>query len=211
VRCSYAIYLAHSVPVWPHNDDLVCANSHVVQSKTRTPSIVTLRAQGIRHLYHFTDSANLASIRKVGLMSASELLKSDISSKMNSDEVSRKIDVDTGLGHFVRLSFCARNPMMFVAKKEARISNPVVLRVKLEAVSRPGVKFSNCNATRHDATISDHPDVVRFDVVKAKNCFAVPELLRHFYQAEILVPSPLPPHLITFPTQKANLVPKLGH
>ena len=46
--------------------------------------------------------------------------------------------------------------MMFVAKKEGRISNPVVLRIKLEVVSRPGVKFSNCNATRHDATISDH-------------------------------------------------------
>src|SRR6476469_4775993 len=48
VRCSYAIYLAHSVPVWPHNDDLVCSNSRIVQNKTRTPNIVTLRAQGIR-------------------------------------------------------------------------------------------------------------------------------------------------------------------
>ena len=89
--------------------------------------------------------------------------------------------------------------MMFVAKKESRISNPVILRIKLEAVSRPGVMFSDCNATRHDAIISDRPSVVRFDVVKAKSCFAVPELLRHFYQAEVLVPSPLPPHLITFP------------
>ena len=85
---------------------------------------MTLRAQGIRNLYHFTDSTNLASIRKLGLMSASELLNSDISSKMNSDETSRKMDADTGLGHFVRLSFCARNPMMFVAKKEARIPIP---------------------------------------------------------------------------------------
>src|SRR3982750_2247628 len=82
--------------------------------------------------------------------------------------------------------------MMFVAKKEGRIASPVVLRVKLEAVSRPGVMFSDCNSTRHDAVISEHPGSLRFDVVKAKNCFAVPELLRHFYQAEILVPSPLP-------------------
>ena len=27
VRCSYAIYLAHNSPVWPHNDDLVCSRS----------------------------------------------------------------------------------------------------------------------------------------------------------------------------------------
>jgi hypothetical protein len=90
-----------------------------------------------------------------------------------------------------------------------KVASPVVLRVKLEAVSRPGVLFSSCNATHHDAVVSEHPDVVRFDIVKAKNYFAVPELLRHFYQAEVLVPSPLPPHLITFPTQKVNRVPKV--
>ena len=62
--------------------------------------------------------------------------------------------------------------------------------------------FSDCNATRHDAVISERLDAIRFDVVKAKHCFAVPELLRHHYQAEVLVPSPLPPHLIVFPSQK---------
>ena len=60
---------------------------------------------------------------------------------------------------------------MFVAKKEDRICNPVVLRIKLEVVSRPGVLFSDCIATRHDAKVSDLPDVVRFDTVKAKNYF----------------------------------------
>ena len=98
---------------------------------------------------------------------------------------------------------------MYVAKKEGRISNPVVLRIKLEAVSRPGVMFSNCNATRKDAILSDRPEVVRFDIVKAKSSFEVPEL-RHNYQAEILIPSPLPPHLISFPTQKVSRAPKVG-
>jgi hypothetical protein len=209
VRCSYAIYLAHSVPVWPHNDDLVCSRlPRSVVANAPTPKIVVLRNQGIRYLYHFTDSDNLPSIKKSGLMSASELLSAAVPSKMNSDETSRKLDTKANLGHFVRLSFCAKNPMMFVAKKEGRISNPVILRIKLEAVSRPGVMFSDCNATRHDAIISERPDVIRFDVVKAKSCFAVPELLRHYYQAEILIPSPLPPHLITFP--RVNRVPKGG-
>jgi len=200
VRCSYAIYLAHNSPVWPHNDDLVCSRSRAVIATNPPPNIVFLRNSGIRFLYHFTDSTNLASIKKSGLMSASELLSKAIPSKMNSDEASRKMDDSAGLGHYVRLSFSAKNPMMFVAKKEGRISNPVVLRIKLEVVSRPGVLFSSCNATRHDAIISDRANVVRFDVVRAKSCFNVPELLRHHYQAEILVPSPLPPHLITFPT-----------
>jgi hypothetical protein len=56
-------------------------------------------------------------------MSASQLLNSAIPSKMNSDEASRKLDASAGLGHYVRLSFCAKNPMMFVAKNESRISS----------------------------------------------------------------------------------------
>ena len=59
--------------------------------------------------------------------------------------------------------------------------------------------FSDCNATRSDAKVSDNPDIVRFEITKAEKVFSVPELLRHYYQAEVLVPSPLPPHLIIFP------------
>ena len=161
-----------------------------------------LRENGIRCLYHFTDRVNLSSIRTTGLMSASSLLHSSIPSKMNSDEASRKIDADSGLKDFVRLSFVPKNPMMYVSKKEGRVSDVVVLQIKLEAVSRPGVMFADCNAARRDVTISESPEVVRFDIVKAENAFAVPELLRHFYQAEVLVPSPLPPHLITLPNTK---------
>ena len=147
-------------------------------------------------------SANINSIRETGLMSATNLLDRSIASKMNSDEKSRTIDTQSGLQNYVRLSFCSKNPMMFVSKKERRISEPVVLRIKLEAVSRPGVLFSDCNATRHDAIISASPEVVRFEIAKADNVFKVPELLRRFYQAEVLVPSPLPPHLIIFPRRK---------
>ena len=87
---------------------------------------------------------------------------------------------------------------MYVSRNEGRIHDPVVLRIKLEVVSRPGVLFSDSNATRRDATISARPDIVRFDIVKNDHMFAVPELLRCYYQAEVLVPSPIPPHLIMF-------------
>ena len=74
-----------------------------------------------------------------------------------------------------------------------------MLQIKLEVVSRPGVLFFDCNATRHDAIQSCSPDVVRFDIVKAANQFAVVRELQRFYQAEILVLSPVPPDLIMFP------------
>jgi len=162
VRCSYAIYLAHNSPVWSHNSDLVITNKHSTKTETpKTPNIVVLRSHGIRHLFHFTDSVNLESIRQTGLMSATTLQEHSIEAKMNSDEQSRRIDKEAGLKNFVRLSFCSNNPMMYVSKKQGRIHDPVVLKIKLEAVSRPGVMFSDCNATRHDATIADHPGPVR--------------------------------------------------
>jgi len=71
-------------------------------------------------------------------------------------------------------------------------------------VKKPGVLFSDCNATRKDAVTSPNPNVVRFDLVKARNQFAVPVEVRHFYQAELLVPSPVPPELIPFPTVNRN-------
>ena len=86
-RCSYAIYLAHSTAVWPHNSDLVECRSSLptlddetvpcVQKQTSqklVPNIVTLKRNGIEKLYHFTDASNLPSIDKHGLMSASNLV-----------------------------------------------------------------------------------------------------------------------------------------
>ena len=89
--------------------------------------------------------------------------------------------------------------MKYIAKSKGRISHPVVLQIKLEVVSKPGVLFFDCNATRRDAVQSSSPSAVRFDVVKAANQFAVTAELRRFYQAEVLVPSPVPAHLIVFP------------
>ena len=70
-RCSYGIYLAHSTTVWPHNNDLVVGRSARPQADEQPltfaqqklePNIVTLRKNGIKKLYHFTDASNVASI-----------------------------------------------------------------------------------------------------------------------------------------------------
>src|SRR6185437_9459858 len=62
--------------------------------------------------------------------------------------------------------------------------------------------FCDQNAARRGAVTSISPEMlqmIRFDVVKAKNQFAVHHSLKRYYQAEVLVPSPVPPHLIVFP------------
>jgi hypothetical protein len=52
--------------------------------------------------------------------------------------------------------------MKYIAKKEGRISRPIMLQIKLEVVSKQGVFFSDCNAARHDAIQSCSPNVVAF-------------------------------------------------
>jgi len=153
------------------------------------PNVVSLQNHGFIALYHFTDAANLESIRKNGLMSASDLESKCITSVMNSDHLSRALDKSKGLQDYVRLSFNTKNPMQFVAQKQKRISRAVMLEIKLEVVSRPGVLFADCNATRRDVITSTSPDVIRFEVVKAATQFDVEKELARFYQAEVLVPS----------------------
>jgi hypothetical protein len=54
------------------------------------------------------------------------------------------------------------------------------------------------------------PKIIRFDVVQQKDQFAVAPELKKFYQAEVLVPSPIPPHLITFPLPDVSNVAKVS-
>ena len=149
------------------------------------------------------------SLSRSSLLSASSLQEKSLPAVLNSDEGSRAKDKEMKLEKFVRLSFNDENPMKYVAKNEKRISRAVMLKIKLE-VSRPGVVFFDCNATHHDAIGSTSPSVVHFDVVKAANQFAVAPVLRRFYQAEVLVPSPLPPHLIVFPEHIKGQVSRSG-
>jgi hypothetical protein len=90
--------------------------------------------------------------------------------------------------------------MMFVALKQKRIVRPVLLRISLEVVSRPGVLFCDHNAASNDAVVTTDPRVIRFDVVKKEDHFKVDKPLQKFYQGEVLVPSRVPAHLIDIPS-----------
>ena len=161
-----------------------------------------LSKNGVTRLFHFTDVEPGFNSQNWAYDVC--LIGTAIPAKMNSDALSRDLDKARGLQDYVRLSFNEQNPMKYVAKTQKRVSKPVMLQIMLEVVTKPGVLFSDCNATRKDAVTSPNPDVVRLDIVKARNQFAVAVKERHFYQAEVLVPSPVPPELIIFPTSVAE-------
>jgi len=202
-RCSYAIYLAHKNLSWSHSCSLLLAPSigHPcpLPQTPRPRNIKVLRDNGIVKLYHFTDVSNLESVRKHGLVSWVKLETMDVKATMNSSALSRDLDARKNLANYVRLSFCKKHPMMYIALKEGRINRPVLLEIKLEVVSREGVLFCSFNAAATTANPSNDPSVIYFDVVKMPSAASLPPARRKFYQGEVLVPAQVPPHLIRIP------------
>ena len=220
-RCSFAIHCAHTENAWiprgliralppsapifstfrkPHRPpSLPRSLPQIVSSpETAEANLHFLCRNGVTRLYHFTDRSCLPSIATFGLLSWVGLEKACIFGKKGSSELSRALDESKGLGDFVRLSFSPKHPMMFVALKEGRLVDPVVLEVNLGIVLTSGTLFSDRNAAASTALVTDNPSHIRFDVALCSNHFSVSRANRHFFQAEVLIPSKIPPCFIMF-------------
>lgn len=158
-----------------------------------------LDEQKIVKLYHFTDRDNLESIIKNGgLYSWMDCERKGIKiAKPGGGSLSRQLDSSRNLEDYVRVSFTTQHPMMFVAMKDGRISNPVVLEIDPEVILWKGTCYSDMNATTHKirpnigATISDFKKI-HFQSVKARKHFDLPEEEQPYFQAEILVKNFIP-------------------
>ena len=156
-----------------------------------------IQRERIEKLYHFTDRANLDSIIEAGgLYSWADCKARHITiPKPGSSDSSRSLDMRDGLQHFVRLSLCREHPMKYVAMKEGRIDNPVLLEISPEVINWAETLYADRNATKNGAQVgSDITDFkqIHFDSVRAPNHFNLPEEEKEFYQAEVLVKSFIP-------------------
>ncbi len=152
---------------------------------------------GVEKLYHFTDRDNLESIIKNGgLYSWADCQDKGITiCKPGGGELSRSLDRRDNLHHFVRVSFAAHHPMMYVAMNEERISNPVVLEIDPEVIYWKETKYSDRNATKNGAKVGSglkELEAVHFDSVLHNNYFDLSEEEQTFYQAEVLVKNFIP-------------------
>jgi len=150
-----------------------------------------LRKQGIEYLYHFTDKRNLKSISQHGLLSVAEIENCKLEVIYSSSENSRQIDKRNKLDNFVRVSFTKDHPMMHVAKTERRIDDCVVLKIGLEAADQVGTLFSDRNAVCKNCKIEDKASHLHFETVKLPKQFNASQEEKTFYQAEVLIPSPI--------------------
>ena len=150
-------------------------------------------------LYHFTDRDNLESIIKNGgLYSWMDCERKGIKiAKPGGGSLSRQLDSGRNLEDYVRVSFTTQHPMMYVAMKDGRISNPVILEIDIDVIYWKDTIYSNLNATKHTikpnigGTISDFKQI-HFKSVKSHKHFDLPEEEQPYFQAEVLVKNFIP-------------------
>jgi hypothetical protein len=153
----------------------------------------------ITKLYHFTDRDNLESIIKNGgLYSWMDCERKGIKiAKPGGGSVSRQLDSGRNLEDYVRVSFTTQHPMMYVAMREGRISNPVILEIDPEIIYWKDTLYSNMNATIHrikpniGSTLDDF-NQIHFQSVKSRKHFDLPDEEQPYYQAEVLVKNFIP-------------------
>jgi hypothetical protein len=111
-----------------------------------------LEQNRITVLYHFTDKANINSIKKhKGLFSWNYCDSHGINIPCpGGDSMSRQLDIKYNLQDYVRLSFCDDHPMIFRLQQDNK--NLVLLKVKIDVVYFEQTQFSNINATDKEHT-----------------------------------------------------------
>jgi phenylpyruvate tautomerase PptA (4-oxalocrotonate tautomerase family) len=161
-----------------------------------------LQQNGITTLYHFTDRANIRSIKENGgLFSWHYCDVNDIEIPLpGGGSLSRDLDRRYSLQDYVRVSFTRNHPMMYVARNEGRIQNPVILEISLDVCSFVQTRFANMNATRnghHQGQNLDDLNRIHFRTVKLPNHFDLDESEKPYFQAEVLVKTWIPIKYIT--------------
>ena len=105
----------------------------------------------IKKLYHFTDRENLKSIiDNGGLYSWADCEAKGIKiSKPGGGDLSKSLDRRDNLQNYVRVSFTAEHPMMYVAMNDGRITNPVVLEIDPEVIYDANTIFADRYGLRY--------------------------------------------------------------
>ncbi|MDR3350246.1 MAG: DUF4433 domain-containing protein [Prevotellaceae bacterium] len=167
-----------------------------------------LEQNGITILYHFTDRANIKSIRQYGgLYSWYYCDKQNIVIPKPGGSIdSRKNDGMNNKRDYVRVAFSKEHPMYYVAQRDGRISNVVWLEISIEVVYLHHTEFADKNAAAHSSykpnigsKIQDLKNV-RFDILKkAKRVkhYNLTNEEKPYNQAEVLVKTWIPEKYIT--------------
>lgn len=181
--------LVHTTPNYQNRETTI----PLKDESTRIENI--LKRNGIDRLFHFTDKANLDSIRKHGgLYSWEYCNKNNIEIvRPGGNQLSRKLDSKKNLGNYVRLSFKSNIPMLYIALGDGRLQNPFTLEINPKVILWQSTLFCDGNATSSRSNIGNglsHFEMIRFDILNLEKWTSEEE--KYYWQAEVLVKEHIP-------------------
>lgn len=175
-------------------------HSYFVSRDQLLPMKSMLSHHGVSAVWHFTDRSNIELIRKnQGLLSLAELKRRGIAvPRPGGNEWSHNADEMNGVNGYVHLAFLNDHPMLFVAKQDSRIVDPVWLKVDASILLEEGVRFTNDVANKSGVELLASNvacEKIDFDVLFTHTNWNDPEIMarrKRALKSEILVPNIVP-------------------
>ncbi len=159
-----------------------------------------LTRYNIDAVWHFTDRSNLALIQKhQGLLSLAELRRRGIEVPVTGgNDWSHDADEIKGVHEYVHLAFLDNHPMLFIAKREARIKDAVWLKIDASILLSEGTRFTSDVSNKAGVeilTAGAARDMIDFEVLFTYMDWRDPEVKTRRMAAEkseVLVPTIVP-------------------
>ena len=152
---------------------------------------------GIDGIWHFTDQSNIESIIKQGgLLSLDECEKRGVTIPApGGNQWSHDADRLKGLHKYIHLSFVDEHPMLYAARQQGRISNPVWLKIETSVLDADDIRFSADVSNKADIAVlnaEEAKEQIDFDVLLTYMDWKDPEIQsrrRAAVKSEILIPN----------------------
>lgn len=151
------------------------------------------------YIWHFTDRSNLDSIKQHGLLALAQANERGIKIPTpGGNSLSHNLDQEKELDKYIHLAFINKHPMLYSAKQEGRIKNPVWLKIKSSILLEDGVRFCADVANKAGVHILNAEQAkveIDFEVLLAYTDWTdkkVQARLQAAFKSEILVPNCIP-------------------
>ncbi len=162
--------------------------------------ITKFNRYSVKHLWHFTDKSNLDTIIKHGgLLSLEKISNEGIGvSIFGGNQWSHDADRQKGLDKYIHLAFADDHPMLYIAKQDGRINEPIWLQIDVSIILTPGTKYSADVSNKSGVPLYDDnvaKNEIDFDVLFTYMDWRNPDIQQRRQAAiksEILIPNIVP-------------------
>lgn len=160
----------------------------------------TLQRYGVNGIWHFTDRTNVQSIiSNGGLLSLTESRRRNLAiPKPGGNQWSHDADALNGVAQYVHLAFTDNHPMLFVAKQDQRITDPVWLKISTAVLAHPDVRYTMDVSNKAGVQILTAQEAIQqldFEVLFTRTDWTnaeIKERLKVARKSEILIPNHIP-------------------